>query len=419
MKPFVPSLNVSPLSTLSPEELPSSTVVQPVTLTATDGAASRGLLWTDSARRATCAIHMMHPRADQGLHYAIPALLHAGFDVLARSSRWPNNDVATIHELLVLDVAAGIRELRDRGYASVVLFGSSGGGPLAAFYQAQAQTGPPGRLVDTPAGDPCDLNSVDLPEADGLVLFGTHIGEGYVMGKLLDPAVVREEDPLLSDPELDMYDERNGYVSPPQSSRYSPEFLARYRAAQLERAKRLDIVARDLVQHQQDAEIQWQASGAYEDFRPARLGWHMVVYRTMADPAFVDLSIEPDDRIVQSYGGSPNPRQDNYGDSGFGRYLTPRAWLSTWSPASTRVDLRSSLSVSNAPLLLVHLRGDCGFRLSEVESCFSSAAAKDKELIEIPRTDHYSREILTNGSLGARQTNAADAVVRWMRARFA
>ncbi len=44
----------------------------------------------------------------------------------------------------------------------------------------------------------------------------------------MDAAVIDENDPVATDPELDLFDERNG---PP----YSPEFISRYRSAQVKR----------------------------------------------------------------------------------------------------------------------------------------------------------------------------------------
>src|SRR5437870_14478 len=80
-----------------------------------------------------------------------------------------------------------------------------------------------------PANDPPDLNQFDLPPLDGTVCMAAHEGEGIIFLHRADPAVVDEDDPLASDPSLDMYDPRNGYRPPPVSSKYSPEFIARYK----------------------------------------------------------------------------------------------------------------------------------------------------------------------------------------------
>ena len=106
--------------------------------------------------------------------------------------------------------------LRERGYERVIAVGNSGGGTLYAFYQAQAVTLPPGRFVDTPAGEPCDLNACVLPALDGMVHIATHLGQGKLMLDNIDPSVVDETDPLSVDPSLDMYNPDNGFRVPPK-----------------------------------------------------------------------------------------------------------------------------------------------------------------------------------------------------------
>ena len=49
----------------------------------------------------------------------------------------------------------------------------------------------------------------------------------------LDPAIVDENDPKKVDPTLDLFNPANGYRKPPEASKYSEEFLARYRQGSL------------------------------------------------------------------------------------------------------------------------------------------------------------------------------------------
>src|SRR6185295_8901736 len=142
---------------------------------------------------------------------------------------------------------AGLRFLRGRGFDRIVLVGNSGGGSLYSFYLAQASTAPPGRLTETPGGDPLDLNRSDLPPADGLVLLAAHLGEGLILRQMIDPSVTDEDDPLSCDPALDAYNPDNGYRQPPAASSYPPEFVERYRAAQQARIARIDARARELL----------------------------------------------------------------------------------------------------------------------------------------------------------------------------
>ena len=73
---------------------------------------------------------------------------------------------------------------------------------------------------------------LDLPAADLYVSLNAHPGRPEVLTAWMDPAVADESDPLSVDPELDMFDAAHG---PP----YSPEFVDRYRAAQVARNHRI------------------------------------------------------------------------------------------------------------------------------------------------------------------------------------
>ncbi len=405
------------------QDLPSEIRYRVVTLITDDGIPTRAVLyWKDGVAPRTGA-HLMHPRTDQTQNYNIVGLVNAGVAVLGRAGRWVNNDVDTVHETLMIDMAAGVRYLREEvGCEKVVLVGNSGGGTLAAMYQWQARTGPPGRLTDTAAGDPLDLNAFDLPAADGLAIIGGHLGEGQVLLKYIDPAVIDEYDPVAADPELDMYDPANGFRAPPESSTYTTEFIARYRAAQADRVRRIDARARHLIAHQRESHDA-SLSPAVEPAtrrrlsRQSRGATHFVIYRTAADLAAVDLGIDPDDRVIGSYLSS-RPDLENYGGPGFARYLTPRAWLSTWSGLSTRADTVKCLQHINDPLLIVHYAGDQGLRMSEAHAIHDASPAPDKEFVLVRHADHYARVIRPEESAGQHTTEGTQAIVDWVTKRF-
>src|SRR5690606_24345140 len=108
-------------------------------------------------------------RVDFTRHYCFPDLLAAGITCLGANTRHPNNDVDTVHEEIVLDVAACVSELRKRDVETVVLLGNSGGGSLSALYQSQACLSPDQRIARAPGGMPTRLPHADMPAADAMI----------------------------------------------------------------------------------------------------------------------------------------------------------------------------------------------------------------------------------------------------------
>ncbi|NND50653.1 MAG: alpha/beta hydrolase, partial [Rhizobiales bacterium] len=284
--------------------LPEGTVQNNVRLQAEDGAHSSGILYTRGGEKT--AVVFNHPRADFSSHYLTPFLVEAGYAVFGGQTRYLGNDVNCEHECLCADLAAQIRYLRAEGFDHVVLCGNSGGGPLSAFYMAQANTPVGERLKTTPAGNPYDLNELDLPLADGFINLAGAPSEGALGLANLDPSVIDEDDPLSCDPSLDMFNPANGYRQPPESSHYSEEFLTRYRTAQLARCQRIDARARQEIERKRQYRALVEApgfSGLPLDeqnaiTRMAVTSNTIVTYRTMADPALTDLSIHPSKRSI-------------------------------------------------------------------------------------------------------------------------
>ncbi len=158
----------------------------------------------------------MHPVGGGAYLPMVTELAKHGNHVIYANSRYRGVDSALIMEKVVLDMAAAIRDAKQRfGYERIVLAGWSGGGALSLLYQQQA-TRP--TVVATPAGDPPDLIAADLIPADAMLLLAAHPSRHRVLCDCIDAAVLDESDPTDRDPQLDLYDERN---QPP----YSDEFL--------------------------------------------------------------------------------------------------------------------------------------------------------------------------------------------------
>ncbi len=391
-----------------------------VSLEAADGGLSNGILYTKgNAKTVVC---FMHPKADMSRHYAIPAIVEAGYAAFGQNSRWLNNDELCVHENLLLDVAAGVRFLRKRGFDKIVLCGNSGGGSLFAFYIAQSCTEPPGRLTQTPAGDYLDLNAHELLCVDGYINLAAHLGEGKILMGMIDPSVSDEHDPLSCDPSLDPFNPDNGYREPPASSHYSPRFVDRYRAAQRTRVERIDGMARDILRQRAEARHELISP----DF--ARRPWaersramrgavvcpYLVVYRTEADLRMFDLSLDPSERDVGSL-FSYRPDLSNYMEFGFGRVQTARAWLSTWSGISSNADVLRNAPLVRVPSLVVYYRGDNAIFPGDVKIAFDALGASDKQLKSAPG-DHYGFGVGTQERSGA--PLALRHVTGWLRERF-
>ncbi|MBZ0251938.1 MAG: alpha/beta hydrolase, partial [Candidatus Methylomirabilis sp.] len=329
------------------EKLPAGTREENLVFKAADGGESSGVLYTRGGEKTV--VVFMHPRGNMKRHYPMPWFLEAGYATFGQEGRWPGNDVACIHEMLLADIAASMKVLRER-FAHVVFFGNSGGGALYSFYQAQAATPAGERLTATPAGDPYDLNKLDLPQGDAIFQVATHLGEGMLLQNCIDPSVADESDPLSCDPALDMYNPANGYRELPQPSKYSEEFLARYREGQRARVARLDAIARGFIADQRHHLAQMLGDD-YDKLplekkqyihRRAFTGRYMVIHRTEAHPAYCDPSIHPSTRDIGSF-FPVRPDIFNYMEPGFAKYLTPRGWLSTWSGISSKANVMQCL----------------------------------------------------------------------------
>ena len=289
-----------------------------------------GRLAADGCDRRVAFV-VIHPTSNFFGHYLIGPLQRRGRAILALNTRYVANDSTLIMERAIQDLGAGIAFLRRRGYQHVVLIGNSGGGSLAAFYQAEAEHL---TVTTTPDGAPFDLRPEQLPPVDGLAMLAAHPGRAATMVEWIDPAVVDERDMHATEATLDMYNPANG---PP----YDPTWLARYRAAQRARNEAItDWVLGRLATLDSDPD---QELIKDEPF---------IVYRTVADPRFMDLTLDPSDRAVA------RNRRLNYGPTNLGRFSTLRSFLSQWSARLSRADGPSCMARCSVPVLNVMYSAD-------------------------------------------------------------
>lgn len=380
-------------------------------LTTADGASVTGLLRVPGHARAV--VTLMHPRQDVTHHGLVPYLLGAGYAVWTQGSRSPNNDLNLIHEQAILDFAAGQAFLRGHRFDSVFCLGHSGGGTLTAFYCQQASRPPADRLTATPSGRPVPLAGAEMPLPDGAVFLAPHPGQGALLRRVIDPSVVDEADPLSVDPELDPFNPDNGFRPAPQDSRYEPEFVARYRAAQAARIARIDLGAAEMVAGSRSAQAAFKRSGDAADRRRALAPRLVTVYRTDADLRNVDLSLDGNRRTYGSLFGR-RPDLTNYGLVGFGRLSTAEAWMSTWSATTTNADFLRCAPGVTVPTLLLEFTGDQASFPADIAAFGAALGAADLSVDAVAGT-HFGGPIRPDAPTG--NELAAARIRDWIDAR--
>jgi alpha-beta hydrolase superfamily lysophospholipase len=364
---------------------------EPVRLVAEDGALVRGTLWTPPGGRPwKTGVILSHPRGDFSVHYACPLLAHAGYGVLGFGTRYMGNDTDCLHDKCVVDVAIAAEHMRQRGAEAVVLLGNSGGGSLMALAQAERAVG------------------------DGWIGIAAHPGEGVFMLQVLDPSVAEEADPFSTVPELDMYNPDNGWRPWPEPCSYDPSWLERYRAAQRDRCARIDSLAKASVADQEvnrrKSRDLVRGSSAWRTSRARGVATrYLVTYRTLADPAYLDLSIDPDERPLGSLFAFPDPFEANYGRGGLARVMTDRGWLSTWSGLSSQARLADTAPHVTVPSLFLHPTADTEIRVRQAREIFANLGAADKTYHELKAAPHY---------LEGHRGPAMELCVEWLRSHF-
>ncbi len=392
-------------------DLPEQSVTTLCSLTTSDKATTNGVLFTVPG--ATTVVSVMHPRLDTSRHYLIPYLLDAGFAVWSQSSRNVGNDLTLVHEQAILDVAAGMVFLRDT-FEHVVVFGNSGGSGLYAYYLQQASRAPADRIAKTPAGAPSGLDEAEMPMVDGAMFLAPHPGQGELLLGCIDASVADEDDPRSIVPELDLYSPDNGFAEPPESSKYSSEFLERYRAAQRDRVARIDEKARGYVAERDELKAKFKETEDIRDRRASLAPRIVTVYRTDADPRTVDLSLDPSERPYGSVFGR-RPDVINAGLAGFGRLTTPDAWLSTWSGLSSNASFRKCAPEITVPTLVTEYTGDQSAFPGTIQEILGWLGATDLAHERV-RGTHFGGPVKkgepTGGELAAPVLNA------WLAERF-
>jgi hypothetical protein len=342
----------------------------------------QGLYYTPTGAKPTVAMIVTHYNVDFAEHYLAEYVAARGIGFLGWNTRFRGAEAYFLLDHALVDIGAGVRWLKEHaGVETVILLGNSGGGSLMSAYQSQAvePTIAPGVGMRPARG----LD--ELIAADGYIALAAHPGRPDVLTNWLDAAVIDEFDPTLTDPTLDLWNAENG---PP----YSPEFVARYRAAQVARNQSITDWAKTELARVTEA-------GLTDRVFP--------LSRTWADPRMVDPTLDPSNRPPNScYGGEP--KKANRSVWGLGVANTLRTWLSMWSLETSQCRGEPHLARVTVPTLVISADSDTGVFPSDATRIFDAVGSADKSAHSLAG-DHYFLE-----PAHARD-EVADLVVGWAR----
>ncbi|WP_334162525.1 hypothetical protein [Phenylobacterium sp.] len=343
----------------------------------------QGIYWTPKGQKPKAAFIATHYNVDFSEHYIAPYIAGRGFGFLGWNTRYRGFEDQFLLEHAILDIGVGMRWLRDQGVETIIILGNSGGGSLMGAYQGEAISPTMTELLPEAAREAY----ASLPKADLYVSLNAHQGRPEVLTDWMDASVVDEFDPVPTDPELDPFSEAN---KPP----YSPEFIAKYRAAQKARNQRITDWAKAELKRLNEAGT------------PDRL---FPMFRCWGDLRMMDGTIDPSDRPTpMCYRGHPAVANRT---PSIGRANNLKTWLSMWSLETSKCQGKPHLQKFELPSLVVQGMADTGVFPQDARDIHAFIGSKDKTLELIPGA-HYFED-----SPEVRNT-AASLVCDWARARF-
>ena len=265
-------------------------------------------------------------------HYLASYLAERGFGFLGWNTRFRGNEANFLLDHALAEIGVGVRWLREQaGAEQIVLLGNSGGGSLMAAYQSQAvepNVAPvTGMRPLARAREPARRRPLHRARRA--------LGPAEVLTAWLDPSVTDETRPAVGRPGTRPLRSRNG---PP----FSPEFQARYRAAQRARNERI---------------TDWALAGldALAGTRARdRLFSSVAHLGGSADDRPVDRAVRPPAELVL-------PRRPGEGQLRRLRHRhgsTLRTWLSMWSLRTSQCIAAPHLARITVPSLVVHATAD-------------------------------------------------------------
>jgi alpha-beta hydrolase superfamily lysophospholipase len=374
------------------------------------------VLYSQPGKSSPVGLVRSHPFSQSNLAgWPCPEIAARGIDILCFNNRFSNQELNTIWEQLALDVAAAVQEMWDRGYAHVVLFGHSAGGPLMDYYQNSG-------------------NERRLPAGDALVTIASTIGTSASFLLRLDGSVL-DETTASRHPALDMFNPANGFNPATGTGSYNAAFLASYHTAQCDRMNRLI----DSVQGQLDDISAGEGRFTDNNF--------IIIPGVRANPANADLSLAhstttpyillPSGKkeIVNSVrpvvdNSRRNPSAGGSAQQTLISFLSYRAVHCTnydpeaVTPEGSGVDFDSVNSTGpgniknvTVPILMLQGTADTEVHLTSAELNFNSATStSDKTLKFIEGATHGFTPL--RPEFGDTQAVAVETIIQWIGERF-
>jgi len=213
---------------------------------------------TPDPAKSRIAVVVTHPNHANNFNYFTGMeLARRGYRAMLVNYYGPE----TSYYEFIQPLAAAIKALRAiPGVEKVVLVGHSSGGVVLTSYEDVAENGPkacqePDRIAK------CNAKGLDnLPKADGVILIDSNSGEPEKT-IALNPAA-NSSDPRYRDPDLDLFNPKNGFDPTTKLANYSPEFLNKFFTAQGARANKV------IDQAQVRLALIEKGQGEYKDDEP-------------------------------------------------------------------------------------------------------------------------------------------------------
>ena len=205
------------------------------------------------------------------------------------------------------------------------------------------------------------------------MFIAAHTGRSRILAEWIDPSVIDESAPDNRDFSLDLY-HPDCAEKPP----YSAGFVERFRKAQRARVARITANARTMLD-------ELKRRGGNEVERP------FIVHRTMADPRFLDASLDSNGR-KENWCYLGVPETVNTGPVGLARFSTLRAWLSQWSYEDSVADAVTWTPKVSAPMLIVENGADDAVPPSHMRDVRAAATMVNPDYRFIDGANHYYRD---------------------------